>query len=30
MGERRAEFAALTLLADDLRRLEGKVWAASG
>jgi hypothetical protein len=30
MGERRAEFAALTRLTDDLRRLEGKVWGASG
>jgi hypothetical protein len=30
MGERRAEFAALTRLTEELRRLEGKVWGASG
>jgi len=30
MGERRAEFAALTRLTEDVRRLEGKVWGASG
>lgn len=29
MGERRAEFAKLTRLTDDVRQLEGKVWGAS-